>query len=191
MFTIQEPFWEYLAGSSFTELRRSPVIESASQTTSRKTSWRGLECTLLGTQQGRTLNSDLSTSQNVVLRENLIYKGSTLTKICNIMTKRPSSLYTEPHQRRLPETHMNIVNKQAALFSTTTTTIHQPLLNHQPPPPTTVRLPTSTTTMWQRHITSQRTNNNDGRRRLGTSTDVPRRPDSDDASRRHCPNECR
>ena len=26
----------------------------------------------------------------------LIYKGSTLTKICNIMTKRPSSLYTEP-----------------------------------------------------------------------------------------------
>ena len=79
----------------------------------------------------------------------LIYKGSTLTKICNIMTKRPSSLYTEPRQRRLPETHMNIVNKQTALFSTTTTTIHQPLLHHQPPSPTTVRLPTSTTTTWQ------------------------------------------
>ena len=51
--------------------------------------------------------------------------------------------------RRLPETHMNIVNKQTALFSTTTTTIHQPLLHHQPRPPTTVQLPTSTTTTWQ------------------------------------------
>ena len=82
----------------------------------------------------------------------LIYKGSMMTKICNIMTKRPSSLYTEPREQRLPKTHMNIVNKQTALFLTTTT-IHLPLLHHQPPPPTTVRLPTSTTTTWQCHIT--------------------------------------
>ena len=49
-----------------------------------------------------------------------------MTKICNIMTKRPSSLYTEPCQRRLLKTHMNIVNKQSALFSTTTTIHHPP-----------------------------------------------------------------
>ena len=42
-----------------------------------------------------------------------------MTKICNIMTKRPSSLYTEPRERRLPKTHIHIVNKQILSFSTT------------------------------------------------------------------------
>ena len=38
------------------------------------------------------------------------------------MTKRPSSLYTEPRERRLPKSHIHIVNKQT--LSLLTTIIH-------------------------------------------------------------------
>ena len=54
-----------------------------------------------------------------------------MTKICNIMTKRPSSLYTETREWRLPGTHKNIINKQPLFFLTTTIIRQRPLRFHR------------------------------------------------------------
>ena len=88
----------------------------------------------------------------------LIYKGSTLTKICNIMTKRPSSLYTEPRQRRLPETRLHIVNKQRSSFPTTI--IRQP---SSPPPPPLATVRPSQRRPQHGHATSPARNDENGR----------------------------
>ena len=61
-----------------------------------------------------------------------------LTKnLRNRSCKRPLCLYTEPRERRLPETHIHIVNKQSLSFLTTI--IHH--LPSFPPPPATFRPP--------------------------------------------------
>ena len=92
-----------------------------------------------------------------------------MTKTCNIMTKRPSSLYTEPREQRLLKIHIDIVNKQILSFSTTiihhlcfvsTTTSH----NHS-------TTPTATTT-WQRHVTSSI---HEGRQQTATTCHVSKR----------------
>ena len=114
----------------------------------------------------------------------------------SILSKKwPSSLYTEPCEWHLQETHMHIMNKQMQSLSLSiTTTIHR---NHPPHSITTAtnhhHVPQSfdhcqLTTMWQHHITSPI---DKGPQQPGTSTDVPHHSDSDNASHCHCPHEFR
>ena len=99
----------------------------------------------------------------------LIYKETTLSKnLRNRSCKRPSSLYTEPRERRLPKIHIDIVNKQLLSFSTTI--IHHLCFVSTTTSRNRSTTPTTTTT-WQRHVTSSI---HEGRRRTATTCHVSR-----------------
>ena len=114
------------------------------------------------------MEQKLWTKLSFAVKIYLTYKETTLSKnLHNISCKQLSSLYTELHERRLPETQIHIINKQSLSFLTiimhhlhfvsTTTNIH-----YLPQP---FDHPNDSYNMATPHYQPNRQNDKDGQRR--------------------------